>query len=57
VKWVLDAPRRVRHLVREGRREEAEKEWDVVSRLLGKWEGVKGVEDVRREGEDALKGG
>src|SRR5579862_616026 len=57
VKWVLGAPRRVRQLVREGRREEAEKEWDVVSRVLGKGEGVKGVEDGRREGEDALRGG
>ncbi|KAI9772074.1 MAG: hypothetical protein M1840_001362 [Geoglossum simile] len=57
VKWVLDAPRRVRQLVREGRREEAEKEWGAVSRVLEKWEGVEGVEDVRREGQNALRGG
>ncbi|KAI9868329.1 MAG: hypothetical protein M1813_005772 [Trichoglossum hirsutum] len=57
VKWALDAPSRVREMVREGRREEAEKEWEVVSGILAKWEGVRGVEEVRREGEEALRGG
>ncbi|KAH0543324.1 hypothetical protein FGG08_002387 [Glutinoglossum americanum] len=55
VKWVLDAPRRVRVLVGEGRREEAEREWGAVRVVLEGWEGVRGVEGLRREGEEALR--
>lgn len=55
VRRVLDAPRRIRKMVRDGRRQEAQTEWAEVVRLLDRWEGVDGVEHVRREGERALK--
>lgn len=48
VKWVLGAPARLEGLVAEGRRDEAEKDWDEVVDVLEKWESVKGVESVRK---------
>ncbi|KAL4779818.1 Vps51/Vps67-domain-containing protein [Aspergillus varians] len=55
VRWVLDAPRRLEKLVADGNRDEAEKDWDEVRRLLGKWEGVKGVAEVREACEKAME--
>ncbi|KAL2831248.1 Vps51/Vps67-domain-containing protein [Aspergillus pseudoustus] len=46
VKWVLAAPKRLEGLVKDGQREEAEKGWDQVRKLLEKWQGVKGVAEV-----------
>ena len=54
VRWVLSAPRRLRMMLVEGRREEAVQEWKDVLRLLDMWKGVEGVEEVRREGEQLL---
>lgn len=48
VQWVLAAPARLEILIEEEKREEAEDEWREVDRLLGKWEGVRGVEEVRK---------
>jgi hypothetical protein len=47
VRWVLDAPSRLRMLLESDRREEAEKQWKDVSRLLSRWDGTKGVSEVR----------
>lgn len=47
VRWVLAAPRRLRSLVEAGRREEATEDWQEVQRLLEKWQGVEGVEEVK----------
>ncbi|KAJ0426276.1 Vps51/Vps67-domain-containing protein [Aspergillus carlsbadensis] len=47
VKWVLAAPKRLEELVQDGKREEAEKDWNEVRKLLDKWQGVKGVAEVR----------
>ncbi len=55
VRWVLDSPRRMREQINEGKREEAAAEWKEVVRLLDKWTGVEGIEEVRREGELVLK--
>ena len=49
VRWVLGTARRLGGLLDEGRRGEAEKDWDEVKGLLRKWEGVAGVEEVRDE--------
>ena len=48
VRWALDAPARLRVLVEHGRREEADEQWVQVSGLLSKWEGVKGIPEVRQ---------
>ncbi|KAK5729615.1 hypothetical protein LTR17_011802 [Elasticomyces elasticus] len=55
VKWVLGAPDRLRQMVAEGKAGEAEAEWEEVSKILSKWDGVKGVEQVRRGCLDALQ--
>ncbi|KAL8711083.1 MAG: hypothetical protein Q9220_004464 [cf. Caloplaca sp. 1 TL-2023] len=47
VRWVLAAPDRLKKLVAEGRREEAIADWAEVQRLLEKWKGVQGTEEVR----------
>jgi len=49
VRWVLRTPRRLGALLDDGRREEAEKDWEEVKGLLEKWEGVAGVEEHRDE--------
>ncbi|KAK0653811.1 Vacuolar protein sorting-associated protein 51-like protein [Lasiodiplodia hormozganensis] len=54
VRWVLDAPRRLRAKVAAGEEEEARKEWEEISRLLEKWKGVQGAEEVKMACEEAL---
>ncbi|KAI9666441.1 MAG: hypothetical protein M1821_004377 [Bathelium mastoideum] len=54
VRWVLEAPGRMREMVGAGRKGDAEGEWERVKGFLEKWEGVGGVEEVRRECEDVL---
>ena len=47
VRWVLDSPERLKNLVEDDRRTEAEDEWKEVERLLDLWDGVEGTDDVR----------
>lgn len=47
VRWVVDSPRRFRAMIEDGKKEEAEREWEDILRLLEKWKGVKGVEEVK----------
>lgn len=54
VRWVLGAPARLEDMVKDGRSEDAEREWGEVRGLLDAWEGVDGVEDVRRRCEEAV---
>ncbi|THZ38619.1 hypothetical protein D6C90_06360 [Aureobasidium pullulans] len=54
VRWVLGAPERLGKMKEEGGNEEMEKQWDGVRTLLEKWEGVKGVEEVRRKCEEVV---
>lgn len=61
VHWVLEAPRRLRTLVGEGRQEEAAGDWSEVRKLLGKWAEVGGVDGIRNQcmeimGEQQFKG-
>lgn len=51
VRWVLGAEGRLRRMASE----EAEREWRVLVGVLGKWKGVKGVEDVRRACEEVMR--
>ncbi|MCJ1251951.1 hypothetical protein MMC30_009189 [Trapelia coarctata] len=57
VKWVLDAPRRLQEQVNSAEREAAEKEWEDVKRLLERWRGTDGVEEVGGACEKVLAGG
>ncbi|KAL9020723.1 MAG: hypothetical protein Q9185_002039 [Variospora sp. 1 TL-2023] len=49
VRWVLAAPRRLRALVEGGRRSEAVEDWQVVRRLVEKWKGVDGAEEIKEQ--------
>ncbi|KAJ9218908.1 hypothetical protein DTO027B5_975 [Paecilomyces variotii] len=55
VKWVLGTPERLKAFLAEGRREDAEKDWSEIEALLKKWEGVKGVAEVRSACEKIMK--
>lgn len=54
VRWVLNAPRRLELLVEEGKREQAEADWEEVRTLLDTWHGVAGVRDVRVQCEKVM---
>lgn len=56
VRWVLDAPRRLRARVAAGEVVAARTEWEEVRALLARWAGVQGVEDVKVACEEALAG-
>lgn len=49
VRWVLAAPNRLKGLVEKGRRQEAEEDWEEVRKLLRKWKGVEGAEEVEEQ--------
>ncbi|KAL3482451.1 Vps51/Vps67-domain-containing protein [Aspergillus californicus] len=55
VRWVLGVPQRLEKLVADGKREEAEKDWEEVRKLLEKWQGVKGVAEVREACEKVME--
>jgi hypothetical protein len=55
VKWVLASPKRLEEFVKDGKRDEAEKDWDEVRKLLDKWQGVKGAGEVREACEKVMQ--
>lgn len=55
VQWVLNAPVRLRKMRDAAQEEEAKADWAEVSNLLGKWQGVSGAEEVRKECEAIMK--
>ncbi|KAF2679129.1 hypothetical protein K458DRAFT_315142 [Lentithecium fluviatile CBS 122367] len=46
-RWVLDTPRRLQEMIDQEQDEEAEAEWEEVGKILDKWGGVAGVEELR----------
>lgn len=54
VQWVLDAPDRLEHLMDDGHRDEAARDWETVQGLLDTWKGVEGVEDIRAACQNVL---
>ena len=57
VRWVLGGPERLRGMVEEEKMDQAQAEWKVIRALLGKWEGVKGVQETRKACSDAMQAG
>lgn len=55
VKWVLGTPERLRAFLAEGNREDAEKDWAEIEVLLKKWDGIKGVAEVKSACEEIMK--
>ena len=54
VRWVLNAPERLRTLVEQGKMGEAENDWNEIRTLLEKWQGVSGVEEVKAKCEEVM---
>lgn len=54
IRWVLDTPRRLQEMLDQEQDEEAEKDWEEISKILDKWEGVAGVEKLRQQCEDVM---
>lgn len=55
VRWVLDTPRRLQEMIDQEQDEEAEKEWEEISKILEKWEGTPGVTELRQSCEDIMR--
>lgn len=55
VRWVLDAPTRLKQYLENGHKQEAEDEWGTISGVLDKWKGVSGTAEVRRQCEEVLQ--
>lgn len=54
VAWALSAPERIERLMADGKRAEADRVWQTLERLLEKWKGVRGVEELKERGLKAL---
>lgn len=55
VKWALDVPVRLQHLLSRGQRDEAAQEYDAVRAMLAQWDGVGGVEELRTKCAKAME--
>lgn len=56
VRWVLGTPKRLKALIAADQDEEADKEWNEVSKILDKWSNVAGVKELRIECEYIMQG-
>lgn len=54
VRWVLDTPRRLQEMIDQEQDEEAEHEWEEISKILDKWKGVAGAEELRQKCEEIM---
>jgi hypothetical protein len=55
VRWVLDSPRRLQECSDQDDEEGADKDWAEVSKILDKWRGVAGVQELREQCEDIMR--
>lgn len=55
VRWVLDTPRRLQEMIDQEQDEDAEKEWEEISKILEKWDGVPGVQELRQRCESIMQ--
>lgn len=55
VKWALGTPRRLSRLLEAGQRETADQDWSEIKALLGKWKGVRGVDELKVECERMME--
>lgn len=55
VRWVLDTPRRLQEMIDQQQDEEAEREWDEISKILSQWENVSGVAELRAQCERIME--
>ena len=55
VRWVLGTPNRLRALTGNGEHQAAKEDWDEIRPILERWQGTKGVEELRHECLQLLK--
>jgi vacuolar protein sorting-associated protein 51 len=55
VTWALGTPARLRGLLKEQKRSEAEQDWAEINGLLDNWAGVSGVAELRAACEEVMK--
>jgi len=56
VEWALKSPGRIQELREAARDEEARRVWERLEEILTKWEGVRGVDELKKKGRDAGDG-
>jgi len=54
VRWAIQLPERIRQLVREGQRDQAEADLKRLKLLLGNWENVKDTQELLNQCKAAL---
>src|SRR5208282_6711968 len=54
VRWAIQLPERIRQLVREGQRDQAEADVERLKTLLGNWENVKDTQELLQQCKAAL---
>lgn len=54
VRWAIQSPERIRQLVREGQRDQAEADVERLKTLLGNWENVKDTQELLNQCKAAL---
>jgi len=54
IRWALQLPERIRHLLRDGQREQAEKDVERLKSLLDSWENVKDGQELLNQCKAAL---
>lgn len=54
IRWAIQLPERIRQLVREGQRDQAEADVERLRTLLGNWENVKDTQELLNQCKAAL---
>ena len=54
VRWAIQTPERIRQLIREGNREQAEQDVERLKFLLGSWQNVKDSQELLNQCKAAL---
>lgn len=54
VRWAIQLPERIRQLVREGQRDQAEADVERLKTLLGNWKNVKDTQELLNQCKAAL---
>jgi len=55
VRWILDTPRRLQEMIDQDQDEEAEQEWEQISKILAKWKHVAGVTELKEACEEIMR--
>jgi hypothetical protein len=54
VQWVLDAPARLAQYKADNKVDKSREEWQQISKLLDRWQGTRGVAELRARCEETM---